>query len=141
MRSLSQEQKIHCLNYQTYKARLTWLAEYMLDPDKVICCGIEGSNLLEEMTKKARRSELLEGIAVAKQRLSLVDAQLEIAKRRRTEICEEIGMKRIQLTLLDAQLDKAGSDCETEENMRAIECEKESIGRMFEAMLRRIEEP
>ena len=136
--SLSQEQKINCMKSKTYDARLTWLAEYMLDPDKVICCGIEGSNLLEECTK---RQELLKGMALAKKRLSSVDAQLEKVKMRRTEIHEDIGAKRNQLTLIDAQLEDAGIDCEAEENMRAIECEKESIGRMFESMLRRIEEP
>ena len=126
MRSLSEEQKINYNKCNNERARHIWVAEYMLDPAKVKCYGIQGSNVLEEMTKKARRSELLEGIAVAKQRLSLVDAQLEIAKRRRTELWEEIGMKRIQLTLLDAKFANAGTGCETEE---------------FEAMLRRIEEP
>ena len=126
MRSLSEEQKINYKKCNNERARHIWIAEYMLDPAKVKCDGIQGSNVLEAMTKTARRSELLEGIAVAKQRLSLVDAQLEIAKRRRTELWEEIGMKRIQLTLLDAKFANAGTGCETEE---------------FEAMLRRIEEP
>ena len=126
MRSMSEEPKINYNKCNNERARHIGVAEYMLDPAKVKCYGIQGSNVLEEMTKKARRSELLEGIAVAKQRLSLVDAQLEIAKRRRTELWEEIGMKRIQLTLLDAKFANAGTGCETEE---------------FEAMLRRIEEP
>ena len=136
--SLSQEQKINCMKSKTYDARLTWLAEYMLDPDKVICCGIEGSNLLEECTK---RQELLKGMALAKKRLSSVDAQLEKVKMRRTEINEDIGAKSNEVTLLDAKFANAGIDCETEENMSAIECGKESIRRTFEAMLRRIEEP
>ena len=160
--SLSKEQQKNYYRSQNERARHIWVAEYMLDHARVKCYGIQGSNyLLEEIAvaKKARRSELLEGIAVAKKRLSMVDAQLEMAKMRRTQICEEIGMKSNQVTLLDAQLDNAGIDCETEgnrkaidcekesidceteENMSAIECEKESIRRIFEAMLRRIEEP
>ena len=98
MRSLSEEQKINYNKCNNERARHIWVAEYMLDPAKVKCYGIQGSNVLEEMTKKARRSELLEGIAVAKQRVILVDAQLDNLS-------------------------------ETEAKKRAIECEKESIGR------------
>ena len=142
MKRLSTQQKTNCMKGKTSHARLTWLAEYMLDPDKVICCGIEGSNLLEEIdVKNATKTELLEGTALAKKRLSSVDAQLEKVKMRRTEINEDIGAKSNEVTLLDAQFANAGIDCETEENMSAIECEKESIRRRFEAMLRRIEEP
>ena len=101
---------------------------------------------------KMRKTEILEDIRGAGlenagidcekfKRLSTIDAHLEMAKMRRTQICEEIGMKRNEVTLLDAQFDDAGIDCETEGNRRAIDCEKESIGKLFESMLRRIEEP
>ena len=118
MRSLSEEQKINYNKCNNERARHIWVAEYMLDPAKVKCYGIQGSNVLEEMTKKARRSELLEGIAVAKKRLSMAVCCCQR--------CAEIRMKSNQVTLIDAQLDNLS---ETEANKRAIECEKESIGR------------
>ena len=130
VRSLSLDQKYNYKKCQTDRERRTWVVEYMRDPEKSKCGCV---------TKKARRSELLEGIAVAKERLSLVDAQLEMAKMRRTEICEEIGMKRNQLTLLDAQLEEENRE---PDHMRPIRrFSKLTIGRRFEAMLRRIEEP
>ena len=165
IKRMSTHQKANYMKGKTYHARLTWLVKYMLDPDKMTRCGLEGSKLLAGIhaakkrlkrvdaaleKAKMRKTEILEDIRGAGlenagidcekfKRLSTVDAHLAMAKMRRTQSCEEIGMKRNEVTLLDAQFDNAGIDCETE--MRAIDCEKESIGRMFESMLRRIEEP
>ena len=102
--SLSLEQKYKYKKCQSDCERHMWVEEYMLDPAKVRCKGIEGSNSLFKAMKE-RRSELLEGIAVAKKRLRMADAQLEMAKMRRAQICEEIGMKSNTVTLIDAQLD------------------------------------
>ena len=125
VKSLSLEQKYNYKKCLSDCERRTWVVEYMLDPAKVRCKGLEGSNsLLKEM--KERRSELLEGIAVAKKRLSMADAQLEMAKMRRAQMCAEIRMKSNQVTLIDAKLDNLS---ETKAKKRAIECEKESIGR------------
>ena len=117
--SLSLEQKYKYKRCRSDCERRTWVVEYMLEPAKVRSEGIEWS-------MKERRSELLEGIAVAKKRLSMADAQLEISKKQKTQICKDIAMKSNQVTLIDAQLDNLS---ETEANKRAIECEKESIGR------------
>ena len=99
--SLSLEQKYKYKKCQSDCERHMWVEEYMLDPAKVRCKGIEASNSF----LKTRRKSLLEGIAVAKKRLRMADAQLEMAKMRRAQICEEIGMKSNTVTLIDAQLD------------------------------------
>ena len=111
--SLSLEQKYNYKKCLCDDERRTWVVEYMLDPAKVRSEGIEG--LMKERFLK-RRSEILEGIAVAKKRLSMCCCQR----------CAEIRMKSNQVTLIDAQLDNLS---ETEAKKRAIECEKESIGR------------
>ena len=99
--SLSLEQKYKYKKCLSDCERRTWVVEYMLDPAKVRCKGIEASNSFLQ----TRRKYLLEGIAVAKKRLRMADAQLEMAKMRRAQICEEIGMKSNTVTLIDAQLD------------------------------------
>ena len=101
VRSLSLEQKYKYKKCQSDYERHMWVEEYMLDPAKVRCKGIEASNSFLQ----TRRKYLLEGIAVAKKRLRMADAQLEMAKMRRAQICEEIGMKSNTVTLIDAQLD------------------------------------
>ena len=113
--SLSLEQKYKYKRCRSDCERRTWVVEYMLEPAKVRSEGIEG--LMKERFLK-RRSEILEGIAVAKKRLSMAVCCCQR--------CAEIRMKSNQVTLIDAQLDNLS---ETEAKKRAIECEKESIGR------------
>ena len=115
--SLSLEQKYKYKRCRSDCERRTWVVEYMLDPAKVRCKGLEGSHSLLKAMKE-RRSEILEGIAVAKKRLSMAVCCCQR--------CAEIRMKSNQVTLIDAQLDNLS---ETEAKKRAIECEKESIGR------------
>ena len=112
--SLSLEQKYKYKKCQSDCERHMWVEEYMFDPAKVRCKGIEASNSF----LKTRRKSLLEGIAVAKKRLSMAVCCCQR--------CAEIRMKSNQVTLIDAQLDNLS---ETEAKKRAIECEKESIGR------------
>ena len=104
---------------KTYHARLTWLAEYMRDPDKVRRCGIEGSNLLEGIAVekiKTPKSKLLAGIHAAKKPLNRVDAALEKAKMRKTEILEDIR---------GAGLENAGVDCEKFKRLSTVDAHLE----------------
>lgn len=76
--SLSEQQRINYKTCQSDGARHIWVAEYMRDPAKVRCCGVEDSPCWVEMLW-SRRAKIMLEILASQRELHSLDTQIAAA--------------------------------------------------------------
>ena len=74
--SLSEEQRINYKTCQSDGARHIWVAEYMRDPAKVRCCGVEDSKYPALTRHLDRRAKVMLEILASQRELHLLDTQI-----------------------------------------------------------------
>ena len=75
--SLSEQQRINYKTCQSDGARHIWVAEYMRDPAKVRCCGVEDSPWVEMLW--SRRAKIMLEILASQRELHSLDTQIAAA--------------------------------------------------------------